>query len=167
MAGKGAGEAINAKRGDEVGDHNLGTGVGAGSGAAAGAMVGAVGGPVGMAVGAAVGGLAGAAAGNSVAKVVNPVAEDTHWRGSYNTQPDYVHGYTYDEDYLPAYRLGYQSRDRYAGRSFDESQTMLQSDWERVRGNSRLTWAQAQQSARAAWHRVERALPGDADGDGR
>ena len=54
MAGKGAEEVVNPKRGDEVGDQNLGTGVGAGSGAATGA----VGGPIGMAVGATVEGIA-------------------------------------------------------------------------------------------------------------
>jgi hypothetical protein len=28
-------------------------------------------------------------------------------------------------------------------------------------------WDDAKHATRAAWHRVERAVPGDADGDGR
>ena len=130
-------------------------------------MLGVVGGPVGMAVGAAIGGLAGAAAGNGVATAVNPAAEDTYWRTSYSTRPGYVSGYNYDDDYLPAYRLGYDGRSRYAGRSFDDVESSLRSDWERLRGTSRLTWNQASNATRDAWHRVERALPGDFDGDGR
>ena len=43
----------------------------------------------------------------------------------------------------------------------------LQRDWESVKGKSRLTWEQARAATRNAWHRVEQALPGDADGDGR
>ena len=59
---------VNPKRGDEVGDHNLGTGVGAGSGAATGA----VGGPIDMASDSTVGGIAGATACKGVAATVNP-----------------------------------------------------------------------------------------------
>jgi hypothetical protein len=36
-----------------------------------------------------------------------------------------------------------------------------------MRGDSRLDWEEAKHAVRAGWHRVERALPGDADGDGR
>ncbi|MDQ3058989.1 MAG: hypothetical protein M3R45_05630 [Pseudomonadota bacterium] len=102
-----------------------------------------------------------------MATAVNPAAEDTYWRSSYNTRPGYVDGYSYDDDYLPAYRLGYESRNRYEGRTFEEVETTLQSDWERLRGASRLSWGQARHATRDAWHRVERALPGDFDGDGR
>lgn len=154
MAGKGTGEVVNPKMRDEVGDHNLGTAVGAGSGAVAGALVGAVGGPIGMAVGTAVGGLTGAAAGHGVASAVNPAAEDTYWRGSYNTRPGYVTGYTYDEDYLPAYQLGYNSRGRYAGRSFEDAESSLKSDWDSSHSASRLTWDQARHAIRDAWNRI-------------
>jgi hypothetical protein len=43
----------------------------------------------------------------------------------------------------------------------------MADEWDRVKGSSRLTWDQAKSASRAAWHRVERAIPGDADGDGR
>jgi hypothetical protein len=43
----------------------------------------------------------------------------------------------------------------------------LSTEWERTKGNSRLSWEQAKHASRAAWHKVERAIPGDADRDGR
>ena len=166
MAGKGAAEVANPQPGDELHDHNLSTGVGAGGGAALGASAGAVGGPVGMATGAAIGALAGGAAGKAAGHVVNPEEEANYWRGQYQTAPYYSPGYTYD-DYGPAYELGYNSRGRYAGTSFDSVETDLSDDWERTKGRSRLNWQQAKSAARAAWDKVERAMPGDFDRDGR
>jgi hypothetical protein len=117
-----------------------------------------------MAAGAAIGGLAGGAAGKGVGRVVNPQEEDAYWRNSYQTQPYYTPGYSYD-DYQPAYALGYNSASRYP--SYDLAEPHMADEWDRMKGNSRLTWDQAKHASRAAWHRVERALPGDADGDGR
>ena len=90
-----------------------------------------------------------------------------YWRDNHVGQPGYVDGYNYEDDYAPAYRLGYQGRERYAGRAWDQTEADLQRDWESVKGKSRLTWEQARAATRNAWHRVEQALPGDADGDGR
>ena len=147
-------------------EHNLGSGVGAGSGAMAGAAFGAMGGPVGAAVGAVVGAVAGSAAGKGVAQTFNPKAEDDFWRENYNRSPDYIEGYTYD-DYAPAYRSGYEAFGNHSGIAFDAHEAHLRTDWERVKGSSRLTWDQARSATRAGWHRVERAMPGDFDGDGR
>jgi phage tail tape-measure protein len=165
MAGKGTGEVVNSNPQDDRGEHNLSTGVGAGGGAMAGAAVGAAGGPIGMAAGAAIGALAGGAAGHGAGAMVNPAQEDAYWRNSYANEPYYTTGYTYD-DYAPAYNLGYSSRGRYNS-DFDTAEPQLRNDWNNVRGNSRLSWDQARHASRAAWHRVERAIPGDADGDGR
>lgn len=166
MAGKGAGEVVNPKVSDDHSDHNLATGVGAGAGAAAGAAIGTVGGPVGMAVGAVIGAAVGGAAGHGAAEVVNPAAEDAYWRGAYANNPGYIRGYTYDDDYAPAYRLGYDLRSRARG-TFESIERDMAVEWERIKGKSRLTWEQAKVAAFDAWHRIERALPGDADGDGR
>ena len=149
------------------GAHPVGTGVGAAvGGAATGAAVGTVAGPVGTAVGAAVGAIAGGLAGKAVGEKVNPTVEDAHWRENYQREPYYNKGYTYD-DYAPAYRTGYEARSRYADRSFDDVDADLRADYERSRGSSRLDWDNARPATRAAWDRIERALPGDADGDGR
>ncbi|HUM96160.1 MAG TPA: hypothetical protein PLU26_17075, partial [Candidatus Competibacter sp.] len=126
----------------------------------------AVGGPVGALAGAAIGAVAGGAAGHNTAEVVNPAVEDRYWRDSYTARPGYVSGYSYDDDYAPAYRLGYDARGRVKG-AFNEAERDLAVEWERIKGKSRLTWEQAKSAARDAWDHVERALPGDADGDGR
>ena len=43
----------------------------------------------------------------------------------------------------------------------------MRSEWDRVKGKSRLDWEEAKGAARAGWDRVERAMPGDADHDGK
>lgn len=166
LAGKGAAEVINPKAGDDLHEHHFAKGMGAGSGAAMGAAAGAVGGPVGMAAGAAIGALAGGMAGKAAGQLVNPEEEAAYWRSSYQTAPYYSPGYTYD-DYGPAYELGYNSRGRYAGTSFDSVENNLSDEWDTVKGKSRLNWQQAKSATRAAWDKVERAIPGDFDRDGR
>ncbi|MCE7032554.1 hypothetical protein LY625_08005 [Lysobacter sp. GX 14042] len=149
------------------GAHPVGTGVGAAGGGVAGAAIGSAAGPVGTAVGAAVGAIAGGLAGKGVAERIDPTAENQHWEQNYRSESYVKPDYTY-QDYGPAYRTGYESRARYEGRDFDEVESDLRNDYEtRYRGDSRLEWQDAREATRAAWHRVERAMPGDADGDGR
>ena len=57
------------------------------------------------------------------------------------------------------------SASRYQGRSFDDAENDLRRDWS-SRG-SRDTWDKVRDKVRSAWHKVERAIPGDADRDGR
>jgi phage tail tape-measure protein len=147
--------------------HPVGTGIGAAGGAVTGAAVGtAVGGPVGTVVGGAIGAAAGALAGQGVAEAINPAVEDAYWRDTYSTR-DYVEKGQPYSDYGPAYRYGWESRERIDDRSFEEVEDDLGQKWNKVKGESRLGWDQAKHATRDAWHRVERALPGDADGDGR
>ena len=149
------------------GSHPVGTGLGAAAGGAvAGAAAGAVGGPVGAVAGAAVGAVVGGLAGKGVAEGLNPTLEDAYWRDNYTKEPYYVEGRTYD-DYAPAYRTGYEAQTRYAGRSYNEIESDLERDYYANRGNGRLEWRDARDATRAAWHRVEHTLPGDADLDGR
>ena len=56
---------------------------------------------------------------------------------------------------------------RYPGREFDDVEPDLRREWERSEWKDGLSWEKAKKAARDAWHRVERALPGDADRDGR
>lgn len=137
------------------GAHPVGTAAGAAAGGAAGAAVGtAVGGPVGTAVGAVVGAVGGGLAGKAAGEAVNPSVEDAYWRDSYSTQPYYKSGLSYDDDYAPAYRLGYEGPGRYAGRKYDEVETKLEGEWDRVKGKSKLAWADAKHATRSAWDRV-------------
>ena len=148
------------------GAHPVGTGLGAAAGGTAGAAIGSVAGPVGTVVGAAVGAIAGGLGGKAAGEAVNPTAENAHWREMYASEPYYKKDYTYD-DYAPAYRTGYENRAKFSDRTFEEVESDLRNDYERNKGSSRLAWDEAKNATRAAWHRVERAMPGDADRDGR
>jgi hypothetical protein len=140
------------------GAHPVGVGVGAAAGgAAAGAAAGAVGGPVGAAVGAVVGAVAGGYAGKSVAESIDPTAEDAYWRENYTSRPYYDKQSDYD-DYAPAYRYGWESQSRYAGRRFEEVENDLEREWNETHGDSALDWNRAKPATRDAWDRVETTL---------
>ena len=156
---------------DTVGAHPVGTVVGAVlGGAAAGAAAGTVVGPVGTAIGAAVGAIAGGLAGHGVAEMVDPAAEDSYWRENYRDRPYANGGASYD-DLGPAYGYGVHAYSSHPGRSFDEVERDLSRDWDSARGTSSLDWQDAKQATRDAWDRlsdkVERAIPGDSDRDGK
>ena len=147
-------------------DHNIGSGTGAMAGAVAGAAIGSAAGPAGSAVGAVVGGIVGAKAGDSIAEAVNPTAYTEHFRKDYVSAPYYISGSEW-RDYEPAYKYGYDTYGQYRGRQFDDVENELQRNWDATRGNSRLAWNDARQAVRDGWHYIERAMPGDADRDGR
>jgi hypothetical protein len=149
-----------------AGAHPVGTGVGAASGATAGAALGSMAGPVGAAVGLVAGAVAGGLAGKAVAETIDPTIEDAFWERNHANRPYAEKGLSYDT-YRPAYRTGYEGRTRYAGRKYDEVEADLERDFERTKGDSTLTWNQAKHAVRDGWHRMERAIPGDADKDGR
>jgi uncharacterized protein (TIGR02271 family) len=89
-----------------------------------------------------------------------------YWRQNYASAPYYEKGRPF-EDYQGAYRTGFEGYSRYRGKTFDQVEADLRRDYERNRGSSSLTWEKVKAAARSAWDRVERALPGDADRDGR
>jgi hypothetical protein len=91
------------------------------------------------------------------APVINPTAEEAHWRNAFRDEPYYRPELGYD-DYSPAYRVGYTGPIRRAG-SFSALENELHQDWDRVKGRSRLTWTEARQATRAAWERVTEGHP--------
>ena len=148
------------------GSHPVGTGIGAAGAGAAGAAIGAVGGPVGALAGAAIGAIAGGLAGKGVGELINPTVEDEYWRENYRTR-SYVEPDTSYEVYQPAYQYGWEARARHRDRKWDEIEPDLSRDWETHRGTSGLTWEKARYASRDAWDRLERAIPGDSDRDGK
>jgi hypothetical protein len=74
-------------------------------------------------------------------------------------------GYGYG-DYRDAYRYGWESRAK-TDAAWDDAADGLERGWDRAKDKSRLAWSDAKDAVRDGWHRVERALPGDADRDGR
>ena len=151
----------------EPGAHPVGTGVGAAiTGAAAGMAGGALGGPLGAIAGAAIGAVAGGYAGKAVEEQLDPTAEDAYWRENYRSRP-YVERDADYEAYRPAYQYGWESRSLHTGRRFEEVEPELERGWGERRTQSPLAWEKAKHATRDAWDRVERAIPGDADRDGR
>lgn len=148
------------------GAHPVGTGVGAAGGGAAGAAIGAIGGPVGAAVGMVAGAVAGGLAGKGVAEKIDPTVEDAYWRTNY-LKTSYVDREVPYASYQPAYRVGYEGYGRYRGRKFEDVEADLKRAYEKSKATSGLAWERARHAVRDAWRRVEKALPGDADGDGR
>src|SRR5690606_9268305 len=95
-------------------------------------------------------------------------ATDRYHRDRHHNTAYYKPDYDYDTDYRPAYRYGTYARSSHAGREWDDTlEADLGRGWDRVRGESRMGWEEAKHAVRDAWHGVERALPGDADRDGR
>jgi hypothetical protein len=147
----------------EPGAHPVGAGVGAAvggaaagvlGGMAAGAVGGSAAGPIGTAVGAVVGGVAGGLAGKGIAESIDPTAEDAYWRENYKNRPYYEASSSYD-DYRPAYQYGWESRSKYADKTFDEVEPQLQSDWESTRApSSQMSWEKASPASRDAWDRL-------------
>ncbi|MEQ1757308.1 MAG: hypothetical protein ABL986_03245 [Vicinamibacterales bacterium] len=151
---------------NETQNHPVAEGAGAAGGTVAGMAIGAaVGGPIGAVVGAAIGAVAGGAAGHGIAVAFDPKVEDAYWRDNYRSQPYVKPTYGYDE-YREAYLYGGQARARAAG-TFDETSDDLERGWDTSKRDSRLAWDEAKDAIRDGWHHVERAVPGDADGDGR
>jgi len=85
---------------------------------------------------------------------INPTAEEAYWRQAFRTEPYVRSEFTY-EDYGPAYRVGYTGPVRRRG-EFEQLEGELKSDFDRVRGKSRLHWEEAREAARAAWWRATR-----------
>ena len=109
----------------------------------------------------AIGTAAGIAAGTAAAlvgkdperKKVEPANEELYWREHFAGEPYVETAYQFD-DYLPAWRTGWEGRGKYQGRSFDEVLRDLEGDFYWNRGKSRLTWQQAVPAVRAGWEHV-------------
>ena len=99
--------------------------------------------------------MASGAGGKAVAEAVDPTAEHAYWEAEHPRQPYHKDGYTFKDDYAPAYRLGLRDVQQHRGRPYEEVQETLAQDWDMYRGKSRLTWPEASPAARAAWERAQ------------
>ena len=81
--------------------------------------------------------------------------EDLYWAGSYWKESFFRADYDY-EDYAPAFCVGYSGCAQYGGR-FEDSEASLCANFQRIKGDSRLTWEEARAAVRAGWERVEDA----------
>lgn len=148
------------------GAHPVGTGIGAAGAGAAGTAIGAAVGPIGAVVGAAVGSIVGGLIGKGVAEAIDPTAEEAYWRDNHQNRDYYNSEYTFEDDYLPAYKYGWESRSRHANvNEFDEVEGPLENEWRTARVKSRLEWDQARPAVRDAWTRINSAPRGDVPAD--
>ena len=97
----------------------------------------------------------GALSGQAMADAVNPKEEDAFWRENYGKR-GYVELDRPYEDYQPAYRYGWEARERMGDRSFREVERDLESGWEKARGSSKLAWREAKEATNDAWQRIKR-----------
>ena len=133
---------------------SVGAGGGMVAGVAAGAAVGSVvGGPVGAVVGGTAGAILGALGGYAAVDAADP--DYGYWRDNFRSQLGLVGDYNFEDDYAPAYRMGYQGRALYAGKTWAQAEGDLQRDWDALKGGSRLSWEQAKTAGHAAWHREQ------------
>jgi hypothetical protein len=117
-------------------------------------------------VGAVVGAVAGGLGGKGIAEQIDPTTEDAYWRNEYPKRDYYEDTVAYDE-FAPAYRHGWESRARYQDRTWDEVEPEMQRSWESSPSSRDLAWEKARRASRDAWDRIERAMPGDYDKDGK
>jgi hypothetical protein len=83
---------------------------------------------------------------------VDPGREDSYWRNAFARERYFTPGLDY-EDYAPAYCVGYIGHAQYGG-SFEDAEKSLCANWERIRGDSRLSMEAALLAMRAAWDRM-------------
>lgn len=79
--------------------------------------------------------------------------EDTYWQSQWQSRP-YVQadrGYSY---YMPGYRYGYESANRYRGRQWDEVEKDLQTGWDRYEHRGESTWENIKDAVRDGWNRL-------------
>lgn len=80
--------------------------------------------------------------------------EDAFWQRNFWQERYYQDDFEY-EDYAPAYCVGYAGCAQYGG-EFSDAQRCLLANWERIKGDSRLSSEQALPAIRAAWDRLVR-----------
>ncbi len=145
------------------GAHPMGVGVGAATAGVVGGVIGSavpvVGTAIGVAVGTAIGAVVGGFAGKGAAEVLFPTEEADYWREQYDASVDASvdedhRQYSFDHDYLAAYRFGYINSYAYGTQSFAEVESQMQSAWEQSRDGSRLDWSEAREPAKQAWERA-------------
>jgi uncharacterized protein YcfJ len=155
-------EELREKTGERVSgepDSNLDAVGGGGiAGAATGGVIGtALGGPIGGAIGAAAGAIAGAAAADKIADVLDPKVEETYWKKTYRSRPYYREGLEFEE-YLPAYRLGWEiaSEEDYKNHDFEQSEHELRNRWQLQQENSNLQWEEVRLAMKDAFDRIRK-----------
>jgi len=75
------------------------------------------------------------------------------WRENFRDRP-YVSADRRFEDYEPGYRFGYESANRYRGKSWNDIEPSLRNDWDRFESRGSSTWENVKDSVRDAWDSI-------------
>lgn len=94
----------------------------------------------------------GSTSGESTGSAAEWTKEETYWREHHSKQP-YAKDRPY-EHYAPAYKTGFEGAQKYSGRSYDEVEESLASDYEKAQPGSGVPWDSARPAVRAAWDRL-------------
>lgn len=128
-----------------------------------GALLGAIGyllaGPPGLVVGVVIGTAAGALLGRRYAESTDPRDSVGHFEEIYSSMSYYEDGMAW-RDYEPAYRFGLETYSTRGGQDFRQAEPALGARWLKVRGDSRLTWAQARGPVEHVWRDMDKTLHG-------
>ena len=82
--------------------------------------------------------------------------EDAYWKEHYATRPYVDTDASYDQ-YRPAYQIGCEGFLKHRGKRFEEVESDLAREYEKLKGKARLSWERAKQAVSDAWHRLEKA----------
>ena len=81
-----------------------------------------------------------------------PQREADYWREQHSKQP-YAKNHSYEE-FERAYRTGYDTFFRYPGKSFDEVEESVATEYEQARPTSALPWDIARPAVNAVWEKM-------------
>lgn len=79
--------------------------------------------------------------------------EEAYWRSHFRNRSYVASDDDYD-DYGPAFRYGIDAHGRHDDRRFEDIDAELARDWDKFKGQSRLTWEHAKGAVRDAWNRL-------------
>lgn len=80
-------------------------------------------------------------------------SEELYWRDNYQQRPYFESGRDFDY-YQPAYRFGFDARERYEGDEWNDIESDLSRDWDDYKDRGRSTWQQVKDAVRDAWDRL-------------
>ncbi len=93
---------------------------------------------------------------------VYPEKEAAYWRERHSKQP-YAKNYSYEE-FEHAYRTGYDTFFHYPGKSFDEVEESVATEYEQAKPTSALPWDIARPAVNAVWEKMAGVIgPRDPD----
>jgi hypothetical protein len=96
-------------------------------------------------------------------RAIDWASEEEHWRKEHPNQPYADKNRPYD-DYAAAYRVGAEGVEKYQGRSYDDVEHSLASDYAHADAGSAIPWDTVRPAVRAAWDRLSGVIsPRDSD----